>query len=87
MQIDLLRAKPQFRRPVLARLQSALLEGLDPSLTPERPLFRLLSMLHHVNHFGTVSLRRERFPARLLNRRVARMHRRWIEGELSAGAS
>jgi len=60
--------------------------GLDPSLRPERPLFRLLSMLHHVNHFGTVSLRRESLPARLLNLRVARMHRRWIDGELSAGA-
>ena len=83
MQLDLLRAKPQFRRAVLARLQAALLEGLDPSLTPERPLFRLLSMLHHVNHFGTVSLRRESFPARLLNWRVARMHRRWIDSELS----
>src|SRR5204863_4961968 len=30
MQIDLLRAKPQFRRGVLAPLQAALLAGLDP---------------------------------------------------------
>ena len=43
-------------------LQSALLRGLDPALTPDHPLFRFLSMLHRVNHLGTLALRRERFP-------------------------
>jgi hypothetical protein len=84
MQMDLLKAKPQFRRAVLDRLNASLLRGFEPSLTPRAPLFRLISMLHHVNHLGTLSLQRERFPARVLSARVIRMHRRWIEDELGA---
>ena len=86
MQLDLLRAKPQFRRRVVATLQSALLRGFDPALSPHRPLFRTASMLHHVNHLGTLAMRREPLPGRLLSARVIRMHRRWIAAELDAGA-
>ena len=84
MQLDLLRAKPQFRRAVTARLQQALLRGFDPALRPADPLFRLLSMLHRVNHFGTMAFRREPFPASLLNRRTRAMHSRWIDAELAS---
>jgi hypothetical protein len=87
MQLDLLRAKPQFRRAVMAPLQAALLRGFDPGLTPHHPLFRLLSMLHHVNHFGTLALRREALPGRIVSRRAIGMHRRWIAAQLGAGAS
>ena len=86
MQLDLLRAKPHFRRPVIAALQEALLRGFDPGLSSRRPLFRLLSMLHHVNHLGTLALRREAFPGRLVSGRAIGMHRRWIDAELAAGA-
>ena len=85
MQLDLLRAKPQFRSAVIAPLQAALLRGFDPGLSPRHPLFRLLAMLHHVNHLGTLALRREAWPGRLVSARALRMHRRWIEAELEAG--
>jgi len=84
LQLDVLRAKPQFRAPVVACLQNGLLRGLDPALTAAHPLFRYLLMLHRVNHLGTLSLSRERFPASVLNARVRRLHRAWIERELAA---
>ncbi len=87
MQLGLLRAKPQFRRAVIVALQEALLRGFDPALSPRRPLFRLLSMMHHVNHLGTLALRHESLPARLLSRWTIAMHRRWIAAELEAGTS
>ena len=86
MQLALLRAKPQFRHRVIAPLQDALLRGFDPGLTPRYPLFRLLSMLHHVNHLGTLALRHESLPGRLVSARAIAMHRRWIDAELGAGA-
>jgi hypothetical protein len=81
-----MRAKPYFRRPVIRALQKALLRGFDPNLAEDEPLFRLLLLRHHVNHLATLSLRRERFPARAYNAYLRRMHRRWIDCELSSGA-
>jgi len=84
LQFDLLRAKPQFGTTLVATLQAGLLRGFDPSLSPAHPLFRLLSMLHRVNHLGTLSLAKERFPSNVLSRRVRGLHRRWIESELAS---
>ncbi|MBS2027789.1 MAG: phosphotransferase [Deltaproteobacteria bacterium] len=39
-------AKPWAPRRELERLQRALLRGLDPRLTPERPLFQLMLLVH-----------------------------------------
>jgi hypothetical protein len=87
LQLDILRAKPTYRPAVIRRLQEALLQGYDQALTPARPLFRYLSMLHRVNHLATLSLARERFPAGIMSRRVRRLHQRWIEQELRSPAS
>ncbi len=87
LQLDILRAKPIFRRSVIVTLQDALLQGYDQTLTPTRPLFRYLSMLHRVNHLATLSLARERFPAFVMSARVRRLHQRWIEHELQATTS
>jgi hypothetical protein len=87
MQLDLLRAKPQFHRRTVARLQAALLRGFEPGLSPQHPLFRLLSMLHRVNHLGTLALRREALPGRLVSWRAIGMHRRWIDHELEVGGN
>jgi hypothetical protein len=83
LQLDVFRAKPQFRGRVVEALQAALLRGLDPALTPDHPLFRCLLMLHRVNHLGTLSLYREHFPASVLSARVRRLHRAWIDRELA----
>jgi hypothetical protein len=82
-QIELLCAKPQFRPASVARVQRALLRGFDPDLTARHPLFRLLLMLHRVNHLSSLSMRRERFPASVYNAHLRRLHRRWIRDELS----
>jgi hypothetical protein len=84
--LDAMRGKPQFRTPTIRALQLALLQGFDPSLTPDRPLFRFLVMLHRINHLSMLSRSRERLPADVLNGRVRRIHRRWIEGELRSTA-
>ena len=81
-QIDLLISKPQFRPSVIHTLQRALLRGFDADLTPQRPLFRLLLMLHTVNHLTTLSVQPEPFPSNLYNWVLRRRHRRWIEREL-----
>jgi hypothetical protein len=85
LQLDALRAKPQFRPGLVETLQKALLHGFDETLTPANPLFRFLSMLHRVNHLGTLSLNAERFPASFLSHRVRRIHQRWIKRELQDG--
>ena len=87
LQLELLRAKPKFRGSLIRSLELALLRGFDPSLTPEHPLFRALLMLHRVNHLGTLSLRREPFPSNAFSTHIRRLHRRWIERELQAGAA
>lgn len=82
LQTDLLGAKPQFRRRVLDALLTALLNGFDPALTPRDPLFRLLSLLHRVNHLATLTLSRAPLPASLYNRRLRAIHAAWLRSEL-----
>jgi hypothetical protein len=86
-QLDLLGMKPQFRPDVIRWLQRALLRGFDPALTPERPLFRLMLMLHRVNHLLTLSLRGERLFGTIYSWHVRRQHRRWIAAELRGGGA
>jgi hypothetical protein len=87
MQIGMLRAKPHYRPAVIERLQLALLRGLDPVANTSHPLFRFLSILHHVNHFGTLSLKPEPFPGRIFSWRVRRIHRAWLEREMRAAGT
>jgi Ser/Thr protein kinase RdoA (MazF antagonist) len=89
VQVELMALKPQMRTASLKRANRALLSGFDASLTPERPMFRLLSMLHRVNHFLTLSTSRRTFPESAYNWHVRRHHRAWMmrelrESELSA---
>lgn len=83
LQIDLMRGKPHFRPAAIGDVVSALLQGFDPDVSPGQPLFRLLSLLHRVNHLATLTLSRARGPARLYNYRLRRMHERAIERELT----
>lgn len=81
-QLDLLCAKPQFRRAVVTRLQHALRVGFDPTLTEAAPLFRLFTLLHRINNLATVALRPSPFPASLYDAHVRRLHERWLTREL-----
>lgn len=86
LQLDLLAVKPHVRRGTVHRLQRALREGFEPGLSAEHPLFRLLTLLHRVNHLGSLTLKPARFPESLYNAAVARAHRRWLGDELQRGA-
>jgi hypothetical protein len=87
LQMDLLCGKPRFRPAVIARLQTALLEGFDSSLSDRHPLFRLLSLLHRVNHLATLTLQPAPFPVSVYHRRLRARHARWIAHELRKDAA
>lgn len=84
MQLDLLTGKPAFRPHTIAALQRALMAGFDPALSASDPSFRIVSMLHRVNHLSTLLLQPESFPARLYSSRLIARHRRWIDRELAS---
>ncbi len=86
LQLDLLAVKPHISGATVRHLQSALREGFEPGLSDAHPLYRLLTLLHRVNHLGTLTLKPARFPETLYNGAVARAHRRWIAAELDRGA-
>lgn len=87
LQVALLGVKPAFRMPVVRGLQRALLEGFDPALTPDHPLFRLMLLLHRINNLGTLSIDRAPLLQGIYNRLVCRQHRRWITVETEGGAA
>jgi hypothetical protein len=82
LQIDLLRGKPQFRGRSVRRVIDALLHGFVPGLTPQHPLFRLLTLRHRINHLATLTLNRATGRARLYNWRLRRIHEAAIASEL-----
>jgi tRNA A-37 threonylcarbamoyl transferase component Bud32 len=82
--LDTLGVKPQFGRAAIRRLQMALLRGFDPALTPDHPLFRLLVLMHRINHFTTLCVRPAPFKSRLYNRILRQHHRRLLATELAA---
>ena len=86
VQVELMALKPQMRTARLQGANRALLRGFDAALTPQQPMFRILSMLHRVNHYLTLSIARGAFPARVYNWHVRRHHRAWITRELRESA-
>ncbi len=85
VQLDLLSVKPQFGSRVIRRLQLAVLEGFDPALRMDRPMFRLLTLLHRVNHLTTLTVNRFSPAEAVYNALVRRRHRRWIAADLARG--
>ncbi len=82
VQLDMLCLKPHLRTRVVKQLQSALVRGFDPAVAASAPLFRLLVLLHRINHLTGVALGRTALPESLYNRLVCRRHERWIAEEL-----
>jgi hypothetical protein len=83
VQIDLIGLKPQFRQGVVRTLQRALVDGFDPRLSPDQPLFRLLLLLHRINHLTTLTVKRGFAAEAAYNFMVRRQHRRWIAAEVA----
>jgi hypothetical protein len=82
LQVDLMCGKPQFRPAAVRRVTAALLRGFAPDVTPQHPLFRLMTLRHRINHLATLTLKRGSGAARLYNWRLRRMHVAAITAEL-----
>ena len=84
-QLDMYLVKPTFRRKVIRHLQRALLDGYDPTLSPQNPLFQLLYARHTFCHLLGIS-RWENLPIheRLYNRMLIKRHMEWLKRWLKA---
>jgi hypothetical protein len=85
IQVQLLGIKPHFRPTVIRRLQRALLQGFDPTLSEDRPLLRLMVLMHRINHLTTLTVNRAGLAVGLYNGLVCRQHLGWIKRELADG--
>jgi aminoglycoside phosphotransferase (APT) family kinase protein len=78
-QLEFLTAKPKFRPAVVQELQRRLLDGFDPALRPERPLFRLFLLQHLLCHMSNLARNPAPALARLYNRHQLRLRQRWLQ--------
>jgi len=76
--IESMTAKPWFRRSVVERLQTGLLDAFEPGLTPDRPLFALTLLQHVVCHLVEIQSAGRSRIARLYAARLHARHRRWL---------
>jgi hypothetical protein len=79
MQVRSLEARPWFRPRTLDRLTRALLDGFDPDLSSDRPLFDLLLVQHVVCHLRQLQLEPQPLRARLYAALLRRRHVRWLD--------
>jgi len=77
-QLEFLTCKPKFRSSIVARLQSALLEGFEPRLSPRHPLFELFLVQHTVCHLANLAGHPGSGSSRAYNWDQRREHRRWL---------
>jgi hypothetical protein len=77
-QLEFLLAKPKFRPWIIQRLQQSLLNGFDPELGPERPLFRLFVLQHLLCHMSNIARNPAPPLAHLYNRYQLRLRQRWL---------
>lgn len=78
-QLEFLTAKPKFRPAVVRELQRSLLHGFDPTLRPDRPLFRLFLLQHLLCHMSNIARNPAPPLARLYNRHQLRLRQRWLQ--------
>lgn len=83
VQLDLLAVKPHVQERVVRRLQESLLAGYDSTVQVTNPLFRLLLLLHRVNHIVTLLYQPAQLVEAAYNRLVLQRHYRWVEEELA----
>jgi hypothetical protein len=84
-QLEFYTAKPQYRPHVIALLQRAALDGFEPGLDPDNPLFEIGVVQHVVCHFLSHARQPGAFPASLYSRHQCRRHRHWLR-RLAVGA-
>ena len=81
-QVSLLAMKPRYAAAVLRALQSALLRGFDPSLSADSAAFRLVLLVHRINHLGGLYVNRAPMMEQLYNRAVRWHHRSRLGREM-----
>jgi hypothetical protein len=77
-QLEFFKNKPKFRPSVIDELQSALLNGFEPGLSPQRPLFDLFVLQHRLCHLANLSGHPGSGPSRAYNWYQRMQHRRWL---------
>jgi hypothetical protein len=78
MHLDTMKVKPWFRPRIIDQLQHALLEGFEPGLDANHPLFALLRLQHVICHLVALQGTTTNPAARLYTNRIRRRHRRWL---------
>jgi Phosphotransferase enzyme family len=78
MHLDAMKAKPWFRPGVIDQLLRALLEGFEPGLDTNRPLFALLRLQHVICHLVSMQGAAPSRAARFYKNRLQSRHRNWL---------
>ncbi len=86
-QLEFYAAKPQYRPETIARLQAAALEGFEPGLRADNPLFEIAAVQHVVCHLLSHVRQPGGFPASLYSAHQCRRHRRWLQARARASAA
>jgi Ser/Thr protein kinase RdoA (MazF antagonist) len=78
-QLEFLLAKPKFRPTAVRSLQRALLDGFDPNLRPDRPLFRLFLLQHLLCHMSNLARNPSPVLSHLYNHHQLRLRQQWLQ--------
>jgi hypothetical protein len=84
-QLEILKAKPQFIGRRIDRLKRALLDGFEPGLSPEHPLFRLFCLQHLACRSLKVTSPSAPLRVRLYNWHTHRFQQRWLRNLAASG--
>jgi hypothetical protein len=88
MHLELLRMRRRVRGHVLDALERAMLQGYDPDLRPDRPLFALMLLQHVICHLAGLAERSPgatgRFRAWYLRRQLGRSFRLLSQAETTS---
>lgn len=77
-QIELRKLKPWFKPSSLDRLLEATIVGFDPTLSPERPLFELLTLQHVINKLTKLTMQPAGRLSGAYSWYVTQCLRRWL---------
>jgi hypothetical protein len=80
-QLDFYTAKPQYRPSTMARLQQVVIDGFEPGLRPDNPLFEICAIQHVVCHLLSHVRSPGSFPSSVYSNHQCRRHRHWLRAK------
>jgi Phosphotransferase enzyme family len=84
MHVNQLKARPWFRPAVVDALTKALVEGFDPHLREDHPLFQLLLLVHVTCHLRQAQLDPPGLPARVYSEFLRRQDLKWLRARAAS---